>query len=92
MVISSHAHKDNQTDDVLVPEYLYSMVPQSVGDRAGYVLRNASKLDIIKTRLVVSYNSFLPKTTRDWNVLLSRKNTFCEEEKVEHRTTLIYQL
>ncbi len=28
MVISSHAHKDNRADDVLVPEYLYSMVPQ----------------------------------------------------------------
>ncbi len=76
MVISSHAHKDNRVDHVLVPEYLYSMVPQSVGDRAGYVLRNASKLDTIKTRLVVSYNSFLPKTTRDWNVLLSENANF----------------
>ncbi len=76
MVISSHAHKDNRVDDVLVPEYLYSMVPQSVGDRVGYVLCNASKLDTIKTRLVVSYNSFLPKTTRDWNVLLSENMNF----------------
>ncbi len=71
MTISTKAHKDNRADQVLVPEYLYSMVPQSVGDRAGYVLRNAAKLDTIKTRLIASYNSFLPKTTRDWNTLLT---------------------
>ncbi len=65
MVLSSQAHRNNMVDKVLVPEYLYSMVPQSVGDRVGYVLRNASKLDTIKTRLVSSYNSFLPKITRD---------------------------
>ncbi len=70
MVLSSRAHKDNRVDKILVPEYLYSMVPQSVGDRAGYVLRNASKLDTVKTRLISSYNSYLPKTTREWNSLL----------------------
>ncbi len=71
MVLSNRAHKDNKVDKILVPEYLHSMVPQSVGDRAGYVLRNASKIDTVKTRLIVSYNSFLPKTTRDWNTLLA---------------------
>ena len=71
MIISAKAHRNGLTDQILVPEYLHSMVPQSVGDRAGYVLRNAAKLDTIKTRLVSSYNSFLPKTTRDWNILLS---------------------
>ena len=58
MVISVKAHKNNMADQILVPEYLFSMVPHSVGDRAGYVLRNAAKLDTIKTRLVSSYNSF----------------------------------
>ena len=43
ITISAKAHKDGPTDQILVPEYLYSMVPQSVGDRAGYVLRNAAK-------------------------------------------------
>ncbi len=45
IIISAKAHKNGLPDQILVPEYLYSMIPQSVGDRAGYVLRNASKLD-----------------------------------------------
>ena len=85
MIISNQAHKDNRVNDVLVPEYLYSMVPQSVGDRAGYVLRNASKLDVIKTRLVASYNSYLPKTTRDWNQLLANNVNLV---KLQQTTTI----
>ena len=74
MTISSHAHKENRPNDTLVPQYLHSLVPHSVGDRAGYVLRNAGKLDTVKTRLVVSYNSFILKTTREWNSLMSADN------------------
>ncbi len=83
MVISNQAHKGGRENEVLVPEYLYSMIPQSVGDRAGYVLRNASKLDTIKTRLVVSYNSFLPKTTRDWNQLLTNNVNLKQTTTIE---------
>ncbi len=74
ITISTHAHKENRPNDTLVPEYLHSLVPHTVGDRAGYVLRNAGKLDIVKTRLVASYNSFIPKTTREWNTLMSTDN------------------
>ncbi len=76
MTISTHAHKENRPNDTLVPEYLHSLVPNSVGDRAGYVLRNAGKLDTVKTRLVASYISFIPKTTREWNSLMSTDNTY----------------
>ncbi len=86
MTISSHAHKENRPNDTLVPEYLHSLVPHSVGDRAGYVLRNAGKLDIVKTRLVVSYNSFIPKTTRDWNLLMSTDNTY--NSNIQKTTTI----
>ncbi len=74
MVISRSASKTDPNDSskLLVPEYLFNLVPQTVGDRAGYVLRNASKLDNPKTRLVPSYNSFVPKTVRDWNNLFIR--------------------
>ncbi len=74
MTLSAQFHKDGNVNEVLVPEYLHSMVPPSIGDRSGYVLRNAGRLDNVKTRLVSSYNSFLPKTTRDWNALLSDNN------------------
>ncbi len=50
MTPSAQFHKDGKTNDILEPEYLHSMVPPSVGDRAGYVLRNAGKLDNVKTR------------------------------------------
>ena len=52
----------------LVPEYLSSLVPQTVGARVGnYVLRNAGDLSTIKTNKAQFYNSFLPKTVREWN-------------------------
>ncbi len=74
MTISSQAHRENRPNDTLVPEYLHNLVPHTVGDRVGYVLRNAGKLDTVKTRLVASYNSFIPKTTRDWNTIMSTDN------------------
>ncbi len=76
MIISTQAHKENRPNDTLVPEYLHSLVPHTVGDRAWYVLRNAGKLDTIKTRLVASYNSFIPKTVREWNTLMSTDNIY----------------
>ena len=48
---------------------MYNLLPDTVGDRSGYVLRNAGKVDNVKTRLIVSYNSFIPTTIRDWNAL-----------------------
>ena len=69
MQVSKLASSNNNPQNVLVQPYLYNLLPGTVGDRAGYVLRNASKVDNVKTRLVVSYNSFIPKTIRDWNAL-----------------------
>ena len=58
----------------LVPQYLYSLMPNCRGVRTNYVLRNSNRLDVPKTRLVNSYNSFLPSVTREWNSLLNREN------------------
>ncbi len=74
MSISKEALKNNEPDKILVPKYLSDMVPGSVGDRVGYVLRNANRIDIPKTRLVPSYNSFIPKTVREWNSLIVLNN------------------
>ena len=52
-----------------VPEYLRKLVPKTVGERSGYVLRNANDLTTIKTKKVKVYNSFVPKTVREWNNL-----------------------
>ena len=57
-----------------VPEYLSSLVPMSVGARANYNLRNAGNLSLIKTNHVKTYNSFVPKTIRDWNMLGPLRN------------------
>ncbi len=74
MSISKLALKSNEPDKVLVPPYLSDMVPGAVGDRVGYVLRNANRIDTPKTRLVPSYNSFIPKTVREWNSLIVSNN------------------
>ncbi len=69
MQLSKQAVTDNKPDNILVQPYLFDLLPGTVGDRSGYVLRNAAKVDNVKTRLIVSYNSFIPKTIRDWNTL-----------------------
>ncbi len=59
-----------------VPPYLKGLVPETVGERVTYKLRNAEELRTVKTKKVKVYNSFLPKTIRDWNGLeLSNKVT-----------------
>ena len=69
MELSKKAHNENKLEDVLVQPYLYELLPGTVSDRSGYVLRNAGKIDNVKSRLIISYNSFIPKTIRDWNTL-----------------------
>ena len=69
MELSKKAHNENRLDEILVQPYLYELLPGTVGDRSGYVLRNAGKIDNVKSRLIISYNSFITKTVRDWNAL-----------------------
>ena len=69
MELSKKAQNEGKLDNILVQPYLTDLLPGTVGDRVGYVLRNAGKVDNVKTRLVISYNSFIPKTVRDWNSL-----------------------
>ncbi len=81
MQLSKQAAHNNKPDNILVRPYLFNLLPGTVGDRAGYVLRNAGKIDNVRTRLIVSYNSFLPKTIRDWNSL------FIAYWQIEHANT-----
>ncbi len=65
--------ENNQCTDcgnkVGVPDYLKRLVPDKVEDRTNYDLRNAKDLTTVKTKKVKVYNSFIPKTVRDWNNL-----------------------
>ena len=53
----------------LVPEYLSSLVPPTVGNISQYNLRNETNLQTIPARSQQYYNSFLPSTTRIRNSL-----------------------
>ena len=52
-----------------IPSYLSDLCPATVGDRAGYVLRNAGDLRTIQSKKAKFYNSFIPKCVREWNSL-----------------------
>jgi hypothetical protein len=51
------------------PDYLVSTLPQLVGARTVYGLRNREDLDPIRTRINLYANSFFPRTVKDWNDL-----------------------
>ena len=55
----------------LCPEYLSSLVPQTVNSISRYNLRNASDLQTVNARTTLYYNSFLPSTIGAWNNLPS---------------------
>ena len=44
----------------LSPDYLYSLVPPTIGDTTNYPLGNSSNLLTVYTSLQFHYNSFLP--------------------------------
>ncbi len=46
-----------------------------VGDKTHYSLRNANNLSLIKANHVKTYNSFVPKSIRDWNGMGVIKNS-----------------
>ena len=52
-----------------VPDYLCKLLPGTVAEKTEYNMRNKSNRGLIKCRLQSKYNSFLPKTTREWNSL-----------------------
>ena len=51
------------------PQYLTSLLPETVGDRVNYALRNNHDFDIPRFRLSSSNLSFLPSVIRYWNEL-----------------------
>ena len=53
----------------LTPEYLYSLVPPTVGSAVRYPLRNESNLQTVPAKSKQYYESFLPSTTRLFNAL-----------------------
>ena len=52
-----------------VPNYLKKLVPTRVDERTQYNLRNSNDLTTVRTKKVKVYNSFIPKTVREWNNL-----------------------
>ncbi len=88
MTISKSALQSGDSEKMLVPSYLCDLVPSTIGDRVGYVLRNAGRLDTPKTRLVPSYNSFLPKTIREWNALMSQGKLGSPGQKLSNATSI----
>ena len=52
------------------------------------MLRNAGRLDIPKTRLVPSYNSFLPKTIREWNSLILQGGVGSTGQRLSNATSI----
>ena len=53
----------------LTPDYLSSLVPDTVGNNPAYILRNAQNFNTIHANSQLYSNSFLPSVTRDWNGL-----------------------
>ena len=72
------------------PTYLIENIPQLIGDRTNYGLRNRSDLDPVSSRINLYTNSFIPKTVKDWNNLdrVSKASPSIEAFKANHRRKL----
>ena len=74
----------------LAPNYLANLVPNLVGNRTNYCLRNRGDLDPPIARLNVYATSFFPKTTRLWNSLSEERRNLpsIEAFKANHKRSL----
>ena len=53
----------------LVPNYLSDLLPETVGDRTLYNLRNKDNLQSIPARTTAFYKTLIPSAVRSWNLL-----------------------
>ena len=53
----------------LVPNYLHSLVPTTIGSNSTYNLRNTNDLSNIASKTNLYMKSFLPSTIKAWNSL-----------------------
>ena len=53
----------------LTPPYLQQLIPQRVQEQTRYPLRNVTNFVIPAVRTTYHFNSFLPSTLRQWNLL-----------------------
>jgi hypothetical protein len=72
------------------PSYLIDLVPDLVGNRTRYMLRNRGDLDPPVARLNVYAHSFFPTTTNLWNNLrpMTRNAPSLEAFKAHHKVSL----
>ena len=77
----------------LVPDYLSSLVPPTVGSTVVNNLRNDSDLRTISANSKLYYTSFLPSVTRSWNELSENIKDSTSVAAFKHKlqgTTLAY--
>ena len=53
----------------IAPNYLNDLLPQTAAERNPYPVRDANLYSNFRTRTDLFYNSFYPKTIREWNML-----------------------
>jgi hypothetical protein len=59
----------------LVPSYLTMKIPQTISSLMTYRLRNSTNIRINPRRLYISQSSFIPSTTKLWNLLPNTTRT-----------------
>ena len=60
----------------LTPDYLSSLVPETVGRVSSYSLQNSQDTLSVHAKTALYYNSFLPSVIREWNNLpLAARNS-----------------
>ena len=65
-LIFYHKLRDQRTD---IPQYIRNILPESRQHRTGLTLRNANTLTLPNNRTTLFQQSFIPKTTKQWNDL-----------------------
>ena len=84
--------------NALTPAYLTEQVSQRVGEISRYNLRNNNDYQTIECKSQLYYNSFLPSTVREWNLLnasttsVQSLTSFKRSIKAYERSTQLFWL
>lgn len=69
------------------PTYMCNLLPERVGVRQQYSLRNANNISMPYCRTELLKNSFLPRTIQDWNNLPDELKSIQDEKLFKKRLT-----
>ena len=83
-------YRQLQADETSIPDYIRSMIPSVREHSTGRALRNQNQHTVPYSRTCTYQRSFIPNTSRQWNMLPRALRSCKESKQFKQNITLLY--